>query len=76
MKYGKEAVAEKQPQSILSNVCQLLKNSKDSSKRCFSLAVDAVGQLEVRVVPIHSLSIACFTSHNRKTAAQYRASRT
>ena len=76
IRYGKEAVAEKQPQSKWSNVCWLLKNSKDSSKRCFSLAVDTVGQLEVGVVTVHSLSIACFTSHNRKTAAQYHASRT
>ena len=73
--YDKEAVAEKQPLTILSNVCQLQKKGKDSSKICFSLAVDAVGQLEVGVVAIHSLSVASFASHNRETAAQCRTSR-
>ena len=47
MKYDKEAVAEKQPLIVLSDNCQLQKKGKDSSKRCFSLAVDAVGHLKV-----------------------------
>ena len=47
MIYDKEAVAEKQPRIVLSNVCQLQKKGKDSSKRCFSLAVDAIGHLKI-----------------------------
>ena len=47
MRYDKEAVAEKQPQVVSSNACQVQKKGKDSSKRCFSLAVDAIGQLKV-----------------------------
>ena len=42
-----EAVAEKQPRIVLSNVCQLQKKGKDGSKRCFSPAVDAIGHLKV-----------------------------
>ena len=42
-----EAVAEKQPRIVLSIICQLQKKDKDSSKRCFSPAVDAIGHLKV-----------------------------
>ena len=47
MMYDKEAVAEKQPRIVSSNVCQLQKKGRNSSKRCFSLAVDAIGHLKV-----------------------------
>ena len=42
-----EAVAEKQPRIVLSIICQLQKKDKDSSKRCFSPAVDAIGHLKI-----------------------------
>ena len=47
MIYDREAVAEKQPRVVLSKVCQLQKKGKDSSERCFSLAVDAIGHLKI-----------------------------
>ena len=45
--YDKRLWLRSKPLIVLSNVCQLQKKGKDSSKRCFSLAVDAVGQLKV-----------------------------
>ena len=38
-----------------------------------SLTVDTKGQLKVGVVTVHSLCVACFTTHNRKMASQYYA---
>ena len=59
-----EAMAEKQPRLVLSIICQLQKKDKDSSKRCFSPAVDTVSHLKVGVVAVHSLSVASFASEN------------
>ena len=44
----------------------IAKEQQRQLKRMLSLAVDTVGQLKVGVVTVHSLCIACFTTHNRK----------
>ena len=69
IKLDREAVAEKQPQPKWSNV--YLQKAKTAQKDAFSLAVNPIRQLKVGVVTVHSLCIACFTSHNRKTAPQH-----
>ena len=71
-----EAVAEKQPQFKWSKVLLIAEKQQGQLRRMLSLAVDTVSQLKVGVVTVHSLCIACFTSHNRKTAPQDNALRT
>ena len=53
----------------------IAKEQQRQLRRMLSLAVDTICQLKVGVVTVHSLCVACFTSHNRKTASQYHTLR-
>ena len=61
----REALAEKQPRS--RKELSMLYTDKQLcllSWRSHSSAVDSVGNAKVRVIAVHSLGVACLTSHH------------
>ena len=64
-KASSEAVAEKQAQSKWMHSLTVAKEQqRHAQSRMLSLTVDTKGQLEVRIVTVHSLSVASFASNN------------
>ena len=48
-----------------------LNREATAQKDAYSLTVDSICEVKVGAIAVHSLCIACLTSHNRKTASQH-----